>query len=558
MSDETTTTEDTEKKKNEPSIESHFAKYLVKSDLYAVELDINGNPILYYWETNGRYWKALSEIELKAKITFYIENFHPGKLTARACAACEAIALQYVYAYGRKLVKTRDFQISTINHILEVQKDGRIRAINKTEEARNIKKYFCRTHIAIDLGNLGEYYTPQDQEKIEQHGKFGKMVTLAMPNLESRRAMQEFFGDTLNPALRKSFPVMIGEPNGGKSQLLLLLLKMHTNSCAINIDKDGGFGYEEIIGKSFVVIDELGDRPSARMIKQLVGGAALPIERKHRGNVTIEPDFKFFAGDNGTFKFSEKTGALEARFYLFKIHTVAKKDRVDEIAKLVIESELKNVFDWALAGAIRVVKRGRILRHDELPAESQALMQNMAQDTNPCEDFIRDLGIVFDRDGLIPKQDVYDQFRQWCEKRGNHNYARVSLPVFVRDFWGRSIANVCPEYESALERRASVNIGMGRKRVECFPVRFTNAPEARMTVIDNSEVKATYNDAKAYNPSNLPPHIAQRIGAELAAMQELAKLTESQVLAFTAQRMKSEGYVQELDGTWSKGDKIDF
>lgn len=546
-------------KEKMPPIEGVWAAHTIKSDEYATELDNEGTPMLYGWNREEKCWQILTQIDLQARVTRWINIHYPKRYSVNSVDSCVEITTTHVYTYGRRLVRNDDeFKISTRNHILEVQKDGKIIVVDKTENASTVKKYFCRTHINIDLGQQGTYYVPRKTKEIENDGLFSKLITSAIPDATERAIFQEFFGDTLNPALRKCFPVMIGEPNGGKSQLILLLLNLHTNSCTIDITQDNGFSYESVLGKSFIAMDELGSKPNTQMIKQLCGGAVMPIQRKWKTPVSIKPNFKFFAGDNGEFRFNEKSGAIEARMYFFKICAVPVKDRVDEIGKKICQNEMRNVLDWALNGAIEVVKRGRMKRHDELPASSQLLMQSLKEDTNPCIEFIQDLGIEYDKDNLIPKQDVYDHFRLWCEKTGRTGYARTSCPVFVRDLWHKGVENCLKGYDSTLERRAQININGSKKRVECFPVKITNAPELRVYTVDSGEVKSSYNDASAYNPNKLPKHILEKVEKDIKVIEEIVKLNEEQKVKFVERRMLEDGWMKDADG-WSKGDQsIEF
>lgn len=560
MNDKTTsTTDEKEKKEIKPPAESLFVDYLIKSGNYAVQKDLNGVPMMHEWDKSERYWKALTTEELQTRAVTWLTNNDPMRYSDRNVNACVSLAPKHVNSFGRKLEKNDDFTISTISHILKVTSEGKIEVVNKIENPSEAKKNFCRTHISIELGNIGNYYFPETDEKIESDGLLAKLAKSSFPSVENRRAFQEFFGDTLNPTLRKAFPIMLGPPNGGKSQWIEAAMKLHSNSCAVDICSDGGFDFEQVIGKSLVVVDEIGESPNARILKQLVGGAAMPIQRKHKSNLTITPDFKFIAGDNGTFKFNEKTGAIETRIYMFEVASVKVEDRIDQIAKKIIKKEMRKLFDWCLNGAVRVVKRGRILRHDELPNESQALISNMKTETNPCVDFLKDFGAVFDQNGLIPKQDIYEQFKTWCMTVGRANFSKVSLNVFCRDLFPTAITTVDPNYNSDLERRASRKIGMEKKRVECLPIRLTNAPGVKVYHVEQSDVESTYSDPEAYSHKRkLPEHLLEKINKEVEAMNQIIKMNEEQKRQVRESRLKAEGFTQEADGTWSKGSDIDF
>ena len=209
MTDETNTVV-VEKKEKLPPIESLWATYIISKQMFAVELDLDGNPMLYGWCKKEKYWKIMTDTELAKEVTQWINVWYPERYSVRAVASCKEITETHVYTYGRKLIKSRDFNISTINHILEVKKDGKISVIDKIENAATIKKYFCRTHVSVDLGNnIGNYYKPKTTKEIEENTEFfGKIMKTGIPGNKNRAIFQEFFGDTLNPELRKVMAVI--------------------------------------------------------------------------------------------------------------------------------------------------------------------------------------------------------------------------------------------------------------------------------------------------------------------------------------------------------------
>lgn len=546
-----------EKKEKLPPIENLWTTHILKTDEYGVELDCNKSPILYHFNKNEKYWKLMSDDELIKQITIFINTNYPNLYTQKNVKNCKDITTHHIFSFGRVLQKSDEFIISTTNHILKILPDFKIEALDKTEYSSTIKKYFTRIHLPISLNFDTRYYIPKSSEKIEEEDTlFSKLLKFGLPKIENRRAFQEFFGDTLNPQLRKAFPIMIGNPNGGKSQFLQLLSNFHQNSTTIDLEKDG-FGLSQVIGSSLVLVDEIGKNPSTKKIKQLVGGSILAIERKYKSDAVIQPDFKIFGADNGLFKNYNKNDddAIKTRFYLFKIEDVKKENRIDQIALKISknEEEMRNVLDWALNGAMRVLKRGRILYQNELPQDSKILMENFEKDSSPFINFVEDVELTFDENKLITKMELYNTFKKWCENVGNYNFSKISFEVFIRDHFNKNI-DLIKNYDKMLERRI---IDENGKKVFAVPLQLKNAPELFVKNVDKQEVNRSLFDENSY-VGKIPPKIFEIIKEKTEKMKIMLNLNKEQAQQFLENELVNSGFKKGKDGSWEKGDDINF
>lgn len=545
------------KKKKEPAIETFWTKEIMRRGDYASYRDAAGRSILHKFERDTRTWKVAEEEQLEADITRFLTIYKPEKYGTSAVKNCVGITDSHVYTFGRKLERKRDFVISTLSHFLHVQDDGKIVALDKDELGSACKDYFCRLHINVDLrgtGRVGCYYVPQKTEDIEKRDTFfAKLITRGFSKKENRRCFQEFFGDTLNPTVRKAFPVLIGDPDGGKSKMLEVLQYLHGDTgTSIDLEDLAGFETEKLLGASFVAVDEIGKQFSEKHFKRMIGGSSFEIKRKFLKNLSVKPDWKSMGGDNFTFSFSEKSGALETRFFYIKVESVKEDLRIDDIAVKAIESDLMDIFDWALNGAVAVVKRGRLLRHSELPEDSQKIMKDMQKKTNPCINFLKEVGAKFSETALIPKQDLYKHFVQHCLDNGRAGSAKVSFEVWCRDYFSKAIKEVDSGYDPAFERRASVRINGASKRVECYPVYLTNSPDYAGKEVSSDEARRTHDDKDAYTNEILPAHILEKMQAEADEMQKTLALSEEQKKAYMRKKLLDQGYVERADGSFEK------
>lgn len=553
-----------EKSKKDPPVETFWTQELMRRGDYAVTVDQTRKVILMRWNRQRRIWEDAAEADLEADVTKFLTINKPKLYSLAAVKKCTQITESHIYTYGKRLVRDKKFLISTENHFLEVV-EGKILAWSKDEMGADCKKLYPRVHVEVDLsgtGRIGKYYVPQKNEQIERKESYVSLfIRQSFKKIDNRRCAQEFMGDTLNPVIRKAFPVLIGKPDGGKSMVLDILKGMHLRSTSIDLEGLDDFDTEKLMGCSFVAIDELGKTFKERKFKQLFGGAGFSIKRKHVSNLTVDIDFKTMGADNFEFTYSEKSGALERRFFFIHVDDVPIDLQKTGLRDLILNSEEEKIdmLDWMLNGALEVVNRGRILRHEELPADSQKLIKKMQLKTNPCIQFLQESGARFSKSNLVPKRDVFNNFLDYCINTNRKMIANVSFEVWCRDYFDKAVLEACPGYDSKLERRSSVRIKGQSKRVECFPIEFGNLPEFRGEVVAHDEAVRSYNDQQAYDEENLPDHIIERITLEAQEMQRALELTQEQMFAYKRKKLEAEGYRwNEKSQSFDKGDDIEF
>lgn len=549
------------KKKNKDEDKINF-EYLWGLELrrrndFAYESTQDENKsLLYTFDKTSRIWRKVKDAkQIEKEVLKFVDKTNSGKKRNQSIKACADLTMTEVLAYGRKLEKSKEFIISTINHILHFLDDGRIRCHAKDDLMYQGKEYFCKVHVPIDLGVQGEYYVPQKTLLIEQKDTlFSMLIKSAFPDPLVRECAQEHCGDTLSPILRKAVVLFIGKKNGGKSQILDLIKMMHLNSCVARMDNLERFGMAQFPSSSMIIVDELGERINEALFKGMVGGSVLQVTIPYEGPCTIVPDFKMAWGANEMPKIYDKSGAVETRIYPIPVET-NKGKRIEELSNKIKEKELRDVFDWFVNGALKVIKRGRIMTHEEMPIQCRKEMDKINKTSNPGIDWAKDVEIIPDEKNLIPKQDVFDNFRNWCLMNGHANYAKMSISVWSRDIFKKTMHELHGiAYKEDLERRATVSTGaFSKRRVDCFPVSFKNDPNAVSNSVSTDEVSRSYHDTEAYKYSdNIPDHIVKKIQAEQDKIDAIVKMNEEQKRKFFESKMIDEGYTKNPDGSWDK------
>lgn len=479
------------KKENKTPAEELWHKDLRATGDYAVMYDSQGEAILYNFDRRRRHWAVTKDLTIKTNVWRFLKK-HPGYATNTNTKNCSAITHLEVADCGKVLSKSDGVLISTKNHFLDIQPSGRVRLIHKDDLQFQGKEYFTPIYIDVDLSTRVKpgqaWYTPKKNEEIEDLSKGGLLAQLihsGFPLEENRRCFQEFFGDTLNPTLRKAFPILIGPPDGGKSQFLELLLCIQTNSFGGNLSALQGFDLESYIGKSLIAFDEFEETVNDQAFKRLVGGAQINIARKFLPSISIKPDFKMFGCCNKLPNFSDKSGAIDVRIYPIWVEG-NKGPVVFEIAKRIWKEQPIDLLDWAINGAVSVILRGRILKHDEMPEASKAVSNQLKEKINPALVWIEDVGMeMTEGEEYISKDELYQKFIEWAIREGRQFLKNISKANFFKDNFYPAMQSLMPDYDQSLEKKLSFNYGRESKRQIACPLRLTNEVGVNQKVIIN-------------------------------------------------------------------------
>ena len=232
-------------------------------------------------------------------------------------------------------------------------------------------------------------------------------------------ALQEFFGYVLMPhAKYKRALLLYGEPDSGKSQILMLLQGMvgRDNYCSIPVkDMDDPKLLSPIKGK---MLNSLGDLSQSALIadggfKTLVStGDAIQINAKYEKQETYVPFAKHVIATNNLPRINDLSNATFNRLLLLKFNRSIPREEqdVDLLKKMLAEAP--GVLNWALAGARRLYSnRGEFTK---VPESSEAV-QEYKQQNNSVNDFIH-LHCRPCDGGMIDLDDFRSRLNVWRKK----------------------------------------------------------------------------------------------------------------------------------------------
>lgn len=420
-------------------VEHGFEQHVGKMDwgLYCEEAG-GSMRIPYFY--NGKFWKPLDSKAVEDEAEAWIYLNRPDEYSASRVKSC-SLLVENILSRRKKFLnkeKGRNL-ISTKDCILEIFQSGKLKVIYHN------KSLFIKNYCDINLFEIdgvkfgfdaGDEYKPRSQKDIENDGSlFSQLIKNAFGNEEVLRAWQESFGDTLLSSSSQVTPVLIGSGGQGKSQWLQLAQALHFQNTAVDLSRLSGFSLSSCIGKTLMIADEVDKKIDEMNFKRLFGGGtAMPVDRKFKDAISWVPDLKGIIGMNNFPSVSEHSEAIMRRVRLFPMggHQHDKVSTVGDIAQKIIfgytkiedgkqvyvKSQLKDVFDWALHGAVRVQTRGRLLLESELPDECKIEKTKLRIETDPVWAFIEELDLKPVDAGGITKNDLYQCYVEWCENNG--------------------------------------------------------------------------------------------------------------------------------------------
>lgn len=239
--------------------------------------------------------------------------------------------------------------------------------------------------------------------------------------------VQEYFGYCLlatNHRFEK-FLILIGEGSNGKSVVLEVLSEMlgRHNVSHVSLDAFGGeFRNAEMIGKLANIATDMQRMPRVHegILKQLVSGEPIQINRKHQAPVSMYPTAKLVFATNHLPPFADTSDGLWRRMMVVPFNVRFAAERIDRYrARRIVAEELPGVLNWALEGARRLI-RNDAFTHCCVCESAKGWHRH---DSDPFLQFLDECCDV--REGLtVLADDLYSAYRGFCDHSGRMPKAR--------------------------------------------------------------------------------------------------------------------------------------
>jgi len=195
-------------------------------------------------------------------------------------------------------------------------------------------------------------------------------------------------------------------------------------------------------GKLANVVEEIGevDRASEGIVKQLVSGADIGIERKFKDGFIMTPTARLTFASNVLPRFVDRSDGLWRRLLLIPFGVQIEEEKQDKrLATMEFweqSGELPGVFNWALEGLRRLQERG----YFQEPQACRQVKQRYRMESNPAQGFLEDYCIAQDG-ATIPSMELYKAYAGYVSELGQHPLGSAQFVRQVeRTFVGASLS----------------------------------------------------------------------------------------------------------------------
>ncbi len=298
----------------------------------------------------------------------------------------------------------------------------------------------------------------------------------------SIETLQEWFGLcalTGDTSHQKAL-LVVGPKRSGKGTILRVLraLAGADNVVAPTLSSLAErFGLQSLIGKRVALVSDArlsGHKDIAGIAESLLrisGEDEITVERKHVVDWTGRLPTRFTICSNELPHLSDASAALSSRFIVLRMQR-SFLGREDHGLTERLLGELPGILLWAMDGLDRLRIRGRLVQ----PETGRDLAAAMEELSSPVAMFAAEC-LVEARDATVPKADVFELWRAWCDEHGHqHPGADETLGKRLRAAMP-SIAESRP-WDTGLDLLGKSAVG---RKVRCYRhVRLTDDARAQL------------------------------------------------------------------------------
>ena len=232
--------------------------------------------------------------------------------------------------------------------------------------------------------------------------------------------LQEFMGLTLfpNQMRHEKFLIAVGHGANGKSTILRVWERMlgPQNVTHVPLDALGGeFRLHEMMGKLANIASDMKrmDKMEEGRLKELVSGEPLQVNRKFKAPLTMVPTARLIFACNELPPINDRSDGIWRRMIAmpFNVQFAEAERDLDRSERLM--RELPGIFNWALAGAMRLFAQGGFTR-------CQVCEQCAGEHRQHSDSFLEFVDEMTETgsDKRVTTDEFYRAYVQYCESNG--------------------------------------------------------------------------------------------------------------------------------------------
>ena len=369
-----------------------YAKQFTQSRTHASDKQV-------LWKWTGTHWEPIDDTNGECDAYAWLVSHQPDYASPNNAKAAHKAAI--MWAPTLPLRRTNAVIVPTLNgYVHVVQNRIELRSHDPQEGIRHLVN--CR-------------FDPDASAPM----MFQRFLDRVLPNPAVQGRIQEYIGYSFTPgAEQQRAQIWRGPGANGKGVLANIVQAIHARVAAVQLNALDGFKLASMIGASLIYCDEAPQRGiNEQMMKSLIAGESVQADRKFRDPLTVKITGKWLILANHMPVITDQSAGFWRRFDIIPFDVIIPEhERVAGLAEMIIATELPGVLNWALAGLLRLLKRGHF--DPVLPAEIKEAQTTARRETNSVEAWFDDQAIGWITDMTTFKSHVYDHYSEWCKRNG--------------------------------------------------------------------------------------------------------------------------------------------
>ncbi len=284
--------------------------------------------------------------------------------------------------------------------------------------------------LDIRTGNVSpetpEYYSriklPVVYDPEARAPLFEKTLREIMPEEEKAQDIMEEFAAVLwrTAKLQKGF-MWVGNGRNGKSTLLYVLEALigprNYSSIAVQDLQLNRFKPAELDGKLVNIYSDISatEIKATGIIKSIISGDAITVEKKNRDPFTFRPFSKLFYSANQLPEVLDSSDAWFRRWKITEFTQEFEKEKCDPDlpVKLTTPQELSGILNLVIKTLKELIARGKFAHDDDIDATRESWILK----ADHLRRFI-DAMLEPEPGADTPRQEIYDAYTKWCYDNG--------------------------------------------------------------------------------------------------------------------------------------------
>lgn len=416
-----------------PTLEKVFADAMMKQGGWAASNPSEGTNaegssgvMVYKW--NGLHWQHIGGQAGLTLTTKWLDCNKPNKATvAIAKGLWEWLSLRLRDENKLPTLPEDVAIVPCADAYLEISREG-IRSI-APDPALGLT-YATRISCGTPHGSL--HATTGFNPK----SKFGAWICHALPDERMRDMVQEQCGVCLLPGVYSQAAWWWGVAGSGKSTLADMVGEVLSSVAGVQLENlNGQFGLEPVVGAQLIKVEEVefGAKWDEGKFKPLVSGNGIYVNRKHEKAIgSYKSKAKWIITSNPEPFIRDKSDGVMRRLGIIHWAHPIEGDQDPDFVKKVLAAEGRQFLDWMLEGALRVIRRGRMMNEKELPEAALQLRESVRRNSDSVRDWVMEENVRRVAGKWRPTSEILYHFNKWCEANFRPNLGENGATALVR------------------------------------------------------------------------------------------------------------------------------